>query len=129
MDFDADITTVDTGVWQEFDDAEFLIAHISNLKFQRALARLQQPHRRKLENGTLDPQVNRDILCKAMAEGVLLDWRKVGSKETGAKDVPYSAKAGQTMLIKNAEFRDFVSAFAVELANFKQAEVEALGNS
>lgn len=128
MKYDADITITETGVWEEFDGSEFLIAHISNLRFQRALARLQQPHRRKLENGTLDPEVNKRILAQAMSEGILLDWRKVGSK-TGETDVPYTAKAGYQALMGNAEFRDFVSGFAVELANFKQTEVEELGNS
>lgn len=126
--FDADITSVDTGVWAEFDGSSFLIAHISNMKFQRALARLQQPHRRKIEAGTLDPQTNKNVLCQAMAEGILLDWKGVGS--VAAKDeVPYTIENAVTALKKSTELRDFVSDFALNLSNFRQVEVEDLGNS
>ena len=127
MDFDADISLTDTGVWRDFGDAKFLIAHISNLKFQRALARYQQPHRRALENGTIDPQVQRDILCKAMSEGILLDWQGVTSRVTKAPE-PFSPKSALTMLKGNAEFRDFVSEIAAQIANFRQQEAEDLGN-
>lgn len=129
MDFDADLTTVDTGVWRDFDGSSFLIAHMSTIRFQRSLSRYQQPHRRKIESGTLDPQVSKEITCKAMAEGVLLDWRGVGSKKSGESDVPYSVEAGYKALMGNAEFRDFVSFTAMDLANFRQDEVEELGKS
>lgn len=125
--FDADLKTVDSGVWAEFQGARFLIAHISNMRFQRALARHQQPHRRKLEAGTLDPQTNRDILCKAMAEGLLLNWDKVQS--AAGQDTPYSPDAGVVALTKNVEFRDFVSEFSLNLSNFRDEEVEDLGKS
>jgi hypothetical protein len=128
MDFDADLTSTDSGVWEEFEGSEFLIAHMSNMKFQRALARLQQPHRRKIENGTLDPEVNKKVLCRAMAEGLVLDWRKVTTKKDKT-EVPYSSDNCFRSLMGNAEFRDFVSGFAMELTNFKNAEVEELGNS
>lgn len=125
--FDADLKTVDTGVWTEFLGSRFLIAHISNMRFQRALARYQQPHRRKLEAGTLDPQTNRDILCRAMAEGLLIGWEGVGS-ESGQPQ-PYSPEAAFTALTKNMEFRDFVSEFSLNLANFRDNEITDLGNS
>ena len=50
---DKDLSALDKGVWTEWSGSSFLIAHISNMKFQRALSRLQQPHRRKIEQGTI----------------------------------------------------------------------------
>jgi hypothetical protein len=44
------------------------------------------------------------------------------------KPVIYSPQAGYTALIKNVELRDFVSEFATQLLNFKQSELEELGN-
>lgn len=125
--FDADLKTVDSGVWAEFQGARFLIAHISNMRFQRALARYQQPHRRKLESGTLDPQTNRDILCRAMAEGLLLNWDKVQS--SAGQETPYSAEVGLVALTKNVELRDFISEFSLNLSNFRDEEIEDLGKS
>lgn len=124
--FDADLNSVNTGVWGEFGNARFKIAHISNLKFQRALARLQQPHRRKIEAGSLDPKVNKDILAEAMAEGILLDWDQVVDSKKVA--TPYSKEAGKVALLKNVEFRDWVSDFAMNLQNFREEEMEELGN-
>lgn len=125
--FDADLPTLDEGVWTTWSDSEFKIAHISNLKFQRALSRLQQPHRRKLESGTLDPKVNREIVCKAMAGTVLIDWRGVGDRE--GKETPFSVEAATVALMRSTEFRDFVSEFAMNMANFRDEEVQELGKS
>lgn len=125
--FDADLNAIDAGVWAEWSGSRFLIAHISNMRFQRVLARLQQPHRKKLEAGNLDPQVSRDILCKAMAETVLLDWDKV--KSQSGDITQYSVQNALHALQKNPEFRDFVAEFASQMANYRAEEVEDLGKS
>ncbi len=123
--FDADLTSTETGAWAEFQGSQFLIAHISNMRFQRTLARLQQPYRRKIENGSMDPQTSKDILCRAMSEAILLDWKDVAN--TDGEATKYTPAAGNTALSKNAEFRDFVSDFAVNLSNFRDQEAEDLG--
>jgi hypothetical protein len=125
--FDADLSSIDSGIWADWSGSRFLIAHISNMKFQKLLARLQQPHRKKLEAGTLDPQINRDILCKAMSEAILLDWDRVKS-QSGAPTV-FSPPAALLALQKNPEFRDFVAEFSTEMANYRSEEVEELGKS
>ncbi len=124
--YDADLTAIDAGVWLEFSGSKFLIAHMTNLKFQRALARLQQPHRKKIENGTLDPGVNKQIVCKALSEAIVLGWKDVIAKS--GQPVEYSPEAAFTALMKNGEFRDFVSDSAMNLTNFREEEVEELGN-
>lgn len=124
--YDADLSSTEDGVWTEFDGAKFKIAHMSNMKFQRALARQQQPHRRKLESGTLDPKLNRDIVARAMSEGILLDWKNV--KNSDGQDVDYTSDRGFIALQKNVEFREYVSEFAMNLQNFKQDEVQDMGN-
>jgi len=127
FEFDADLKTVDTGVWTEWGGSQFLIAHISNMKFQRALARLQQPYRSKIERGTLDPKTNRDILAKALAEGVLLGWRDVVNSKK--EPTEYSIENAHIALVKSVEFRDFVAEFAANLMNFREEQLEDLGNS
>lgn len=125
--FDADLPTTDSGTWAKYRDSEFKIAHISNMKFQRTLARLQQPHRRKIEQGAMDPAVQKDILCKAMAEGILLDWKKVVDK-SGA-ETAYKPEHGYTALSNDPEFRDFVSDFSMSIANYREEAETELGNS
>lgn len=127
MIIDADFSAIDEGVWTDFDGSRFRIAHISNSKFQRALARLQQPHMRKIQEGRLDPELNKRLLTQAMAEGVLVGWE--GVKTRKGEDVPFSTKAAHAALMSNVEFRDFVSDFATAISNFRAEEVEALGNA
>lgn len=125
MIFDADLSAVDDGVWKKYEGSEFLIAHISNMKFQRALSRLQQPHRRKLQEGTLDPKVNQSIVCEAMAEGVLLGWR--GVKTSKGDDVAFSKENALSVLKRDPGFRDWVTEVSTQMANFREEEVESLG--
>lgn len=126
MIIDADFSAIDEGVWTEFDGSSFKIAHISNAKFQRALARLQQPHMRKIQEGRLDPDLNKRILTQAMSEGILVDWRNVKTRK--GEDVPFKADSAHKALLANVEFRDFVSDFATSISNYRAEEVEALGN-
>jgi len=126
--FDADTSLTDDGVWVEYQGSKFLVAHMSNMRFQRALARHQQPHRRKIEQGSLDPEVGKTLVCRAMSEGLLLNWQGVGSTKTG-EEVPYTPDAGFTALFRNPEFRDFISDFAMNLSNFRKEAVEELGNA
>ena len=126
MIIDADLSAVDEGVWTEFDGSQFKIAHISNLKFQRALSKLQQPHMRKINEGRLDPGVNKTILAQAMAEGILVDWKDVKTK--AGEEVKFSAKAANAALLANVEFRDFVSDFATNIGHYRDEEVAELGN-
>lgn len=125
--FDADLSSIDAGVWTDWNGSKFLVAHISNMKFQKMLARLQQPHRKKLEQGSLDPQTNRDILCKALSETVLLDWKDVGSMS--GQSVPYSAQNAYHALRADPEFRDYIAEFATQMANYRATEVAELGKS
>ena len=125
MYFDADLSQVDSGVWKDYDTSSFLIAHISNTKFQRALAREQQPHKRKLQEGSLDPEINKAIVCKAMAEGVVLDWKDV--KTRGGDDVPYTAKNANALLMRDPSFRDWVTDISTSMMHFRNEEVGELG--
>ena len=96
------------------------------MKFQRALSRLQQPYRKKLAEGLLDPKVNQEIVAQAMAEGVILNWRGI-SKKSG-ESVAYSKEAAAELLQRDPDFRDWVSDVAMNMANFREEEVQELGN-
>lgn len=109
-----------SGVWAKFGDSEFLVAHMGNLKFQRVISRLQAPHRFKIQKGTLDPAVARTILCRAMSEAIILDWRQVINSE--GQDVPFSVESCEMALTNNDELRDWVQEFSSDLQNYKSEE-------
>lgn len=122
---DADLSSLESGVWEEYQGSRFLIAHISNSKFQRALAKYQLPHRRKIAEGTLDPEKNKEIVARAMAEGVLLGWDNV--IDAKKQQVQYTPALAFQALMRDPEFRDFVSEYAMAMTNFKSAEVDEVG--
>lgn len=117
---DEENTAVTDGVWRDFKGWDFLIAHLSSVPFQRALARHQQPHAKKLAEGKLDPEINRQVVAKAMSEALLLDWKGPGAPT-------YTPAAGYKALMKQPDFRDFVSTVAADLTNFLKEELEELG--
>ena len=114
------------GVWADFGEGRFKIAHTNNMVFQREFARLQAPYRKKIERGTLDPKIQLSIMCKAMAKGILLDWENVGSE---GQTIPYSREMAEKVLFNNSDLRDFVTEFSTDLENYVTEELEDLGNS
>ena len=121
-----DKNKTESGVWGDFGGGKFLIAHTSNLSFQREFNRLQQPYRKQIDRNRLDPKVSTEIMCKAMAKGLLLDWKGVG--ESG-KPIDYSEEMAAQVLIANEDLREFVQDFALNLDNFKQEVTEEAGKS
>jgi hypothetical protein len=114
---------LEQGQWTSYEGSDFRIAYASNVRFLRVKQRLEQPHRRKIENNSLDPMEHRRILCKAMAEAILLDWKNLDG------DVEYSTKAAEQALLADEAFREFVMTFSMELANFRDEELATEGNS
>jgi hypothetical protein len=115
------------GVWTKFQDSEFKVANSNSTGFQRQLTRLQAPYRKKIDKGTLDPKISRDILCQAMASDLLLDWKNV--VDGTGQDVPYSKEIAQKALLNNDDLREYLQEFAMELENFRQEEIDAQGKS
>lgn len=126
MKFDADLSNLDKGIWRVYDDVEFRLTHISNIRFQRSLAKHQQPYRRKLTEGTLDPKISQEILCKAMGEAIIIDWRGKMADSQG-NQIPYTSENASYLLNRDPDFRDWVAAEASNMAAFRIEEVRALG--
>ena len=120
-------TSTEDGVWAKFGGSEFKIAHSGNPKFQRALTRLQAPHRRKIEKGTLDPVEGKDIICQAMSEGLILDWR--GVIDSKGSEVKFDKAQCRMALKNNDDLREFVQEFSTDLENFRAEEQEQEGNA
>jgi len=118
----ADQNKQTNGTWVEYQDSEFLIAHTSNNVFQRTLGKLQAPHRKKIDKGTLDPGTSKAILCQSMAQGLLLDWKNVVN--SAGDVVPYSKESAAKALKFDEDFREFVQEYATDLDNFRSEAIE-----
>lgn len=124
---DAKHSRISQGNWVEFGGSKFLICHSSNLKFQRTFTRLQQPHRSKIEKGTLDPAVSKEIVCRAFAEALILDWSEVIDSE--GNDVEFSVESAYQALMNNPDLVEYVQEVANNLAYYKDEEIDNLGKN
>jgi hypothetical protein len=97
------------------------------MAFQKKLARLQQPYAKKIEKGTLAPDIQKDILCRAMAGTILKDWDDAVDK-AGAK-VPFAEGLAYTVLLNQIDVREYVTEYAGNLENYREEEAEELGKS
>lgn len=127
INIDNDVSVLTKGVWVTFGGSQFLIAHMSNVGFTRAVMRGQAPYRKKIEAGSLDPAISREIMTKAMSTHLVLDWKDV--VDSNGDQVQFSSEACYKALSNNEDLRDFVSEFAMNLDNYKKEEKDALGKS
>jgi hypothetical protein len=125
INIDNDNSLLTAGVWAEFGGSRFLVSHMSNVAFQRAVIRRQAPYRRKIENGTLDPKVARELMTQAMAEALVMNWEKV--VDGAGKQVQFTEETCYKALTNNEDLRDFISEFAMNLDNFRRERKEELG--
>lgn len=127
INIDNDNSLLSQGCWVEYEGSRFLVAHMSNAAFQRAVMRGQAPYRKKIEAGSLDPVISRDIMSKAMADSLVLSWDKVVDKD--GKAVEFTSELCYKALKNNEDLRDFLSEFSMNLDNFRKSEKEELGKS
>lgn len=127
INIDKDNSLLTAGVWMEYEESRFLVTHMSNVAFQRAVMRRQAPHKSKIDKGTLDPAIMRELMTKAMAETLVLGWENVVDGE--GNKVPFTPEACHKALKNNEDLRDYISDFAMNLDNFREEKKEELGKS
>lgn len=135
IDIDHNPVETEEGVWTEFKGTRLLIAHISSMAFQRKLARLQQPYAKKIEKGTLSPDIQKAILCKAMAGTILKDAEFVKRGPEHTKEAPqyvpvaFTEALAEQVIANQHDVREFVTAYSDNLDNYRQEEADELGKS
>jgi hypothetical protein len=112
------------GVWTEYEGSRVRIAHISCMEFQRKLSRLQQPYVKQIEKKSLDPKVQKKIMCEAMAGTIFRDADFVNSS---GEPVPFTAELAAKVLANQFGLREFITEYASNLDNYRQEEAKALG--
>lgn len=114
----------ENGVWIQHDETtSFRIARLNNRKFQKLFTKLMLPYRRQFDAGKLSNEKQIDIMCKAMAETILLGWK--GLTDSGEL-VEYSVdKAYEYLSMDGAdEFRDLITGYAQDAETFREENLE-----
>lgn len=115
------------GVWEDLGDGtKVLVARSGNPKFNRLLQKLSRPHRHAIRNDSLPDDIANEMLIKAMAKTVLLNWE--GMKEDG-KEIIYSYGEAVRLLTEYVDFRDYIAGLSRTMDIFRAIEdEEAEGN-
>jgi hypothetical protein len=121
-EFDYDRRLAEEGVWVPLDATTSLrLARLGNPRFRAALAREQEPYRLALRAGTLDEAAQERIMVRALAEGVLLDWRGMSQ---GGTELAYSTSEAERVLASFPDFRELVVKLAGMRRWYREAEIE-----
>jgi hypothetical protein len=103
-----DSSKVNGGVWRELMGASFLIARAGNSKYLAA-----QERHGKRQAATAEERQER--MCRAIAEGILLDWDEE-VKDRNKTPIPYSVDNAAMVLMDNP---DLLSAVLAEANDFE----------
>ena len=105
------------GLWFDFMGSSFKISSTSSPAYQKKVAKIYQPHHRKIEQGKLDPEIGQELVAKALAGNILTDWKDVLSVD--GEPVKFNLDMAKTAIIANEDLRDFILETAGDIANFR----------
>jgi len=87
-----------------------------------ALAKHYKPYAKQVDNGTISPEKEREILAKSFVDSVVLDWKGV---EIDEKIVPFSKEVAIPFFLGLPDLMDALTTYASNADNYR----EDLGNS
>lgn len=105
---------LETGVWLEFDGAQFLVASIKGTAFSTAVARRS----RKLNPAEMKkkPELFLQLQTEVIADKILLDWKGV---EDNGEPVPCT-RENKLRVLALPEFREWLETASSDMENFRQ---------
>ena len=110
------------GLWFEFSGSKFKIASSASATYQKRLAKLYAPHRKKIEQGKLDPETGQELIATALSGNILTDWKDV--QTVNGKTVKFTVELAKEALIANGDLRDFVMDCANDISNYRSEMAE-----
>ncbi len=115
-----------SGIWFEISDTTgFLLNRFGGMnsdKVKAMMAKYYKPYARQIENGTMDPKKEKEIMVKVFVESSVLDWKGV---EIEGVDTPFSKETAVEFFVELPELAEALMSHAMDFKNYK----EDLGNS
>lgn len=125
--FATDLDLEENGVWVDIGDGgSLLIARLGNPRYTKAVREISKPHKALIRNKTISEDLSDELLLKAMAQAILLDWK--GIEDDKGKEIKYSKDAAFQLLKDLRDFRNLVTEICQEQAAFRRDELAEEGN-
>lgn len=103
------------GTWTEYRGVSLKIARSNNERFAQSFLRGSRPYRKEINANALDNKIAERILCEALAEGILVDWKDFVIE---GQEIPYSVENATSLMRDDPDCREFVQEFSKDLNNF-----------
>lgn len=116
-----DDSAAQDGTWTDYRGVSLKIARAGNERFSRSFMNASRPHRKDIERNALDNGTAEKILCEALAEGILVDWKNF---VIDGEELQYSKANASELMKQDPDCREFVQEFARDLNNFIVADKE-----
>lgn len=124
--FKNDKSLEESGIWLKLsEETGFLVRRFGGYNSQKvksALAKHYKPYARLVENGTLDPIKEKEIMIKVFVESCLIDWKGV---EIDGVETPFSMEIAVKFFTALPELSETIVNYASDSKNYR----EDLGNS
>lgn len=121
-----DDDAVENGAWANYRGVRLKIARANNSKFRSLFMRLTKPYQKDLSAqnaSSLDENVMRDIMAKALSEAILMDWDNF---IIDGEAIPFSKENAYSLLYNDEDCREFVTEFSRDLDNYIRDEENSL---
>lgn len=115
-----DKAAAEAGKWFDYDGARFLIAAFNTPRYQKVLSRIGKKNQAAVRHEKFDTL--QTITIEVQAEAILLNWEGVLN---GENLFPYSRENALYLLSASMEFRAWVEATSMNLANFVEEQEAA----
>lgn len=108
-----------SGVWFSEGDARFKVASFNSPDYRARLEELMEPHQREVRRKKFSRQARDEVIARAMADHVLVNWENVTD---GGKAIPYSRDAALDLMLRYPKFFDLIKGWAADEAAFQEQE-------
>lgn len=112
----------ESGTYGTYRGVRLLIARMNNTRYKSAFRRLTRPYQEEIDNNQLDDEVSDQLLCEALAEGILIGW----DVDTFPGNVKYTKANAIDLLMSDQDCREFVLKFSRDINNFLEREEEGV---
>jgi len=125
--FATDLDLEENGVWVDLGDGgSILVARWDNPHYQKFVREALRPHRAAIRKRTLSDEISDDVVLRAYANTILLDWK--GLEDDKGKAIKYSIEAAYDLMKGMKDFKALVVEIAGEAATFRRENLEEEGN-
>jgi len=114
------------GVWTDFAEGiRIKVARAGNPEYRKLLRELTGPHLDKIRDGSVDPDLNLEILKKVRAATILLGWENL---EDDNGEISYSPERALEFF-KDETLRDFYLFVIIQSENIDLFRKEIVAES